>query len=304
MRGLIVVRRRLGVRCGAAQDLLEAVLEALEASDEFEEALAEFLQGGVVLVGAAVGEELGFFELVDLLLFHGSLHESTGRAHRDRPGSDTLRTMHRIAAFVGAVILGSAGGAARAEPGERLSLFSAPSSAFADQPESDERMGETAFAVYGTSGTEHLTVLSIFAPNLRGEFDAGLSLQYTTFLIDGFEVGAEGTFWGFFQDDDTVGVSAGLVMRYHFYRSERWSIFADAGMGAAVSGDDVPDGGTSFNLMPRLGAGVTWRMFEDSPTRLVTGLRWHHLSNARVKGEEDNPARDAPGLYVGVTFEF
>lgn len=147
-------------------------------------------------------------------------------------------------------------------------------------------------------------MLSIFAPNFSGEFDTGLTLQYTNFLVDDFEVGVEATLWGFFQDDSTGGVSTSLVLRYHFFQAQRWSAFAEAGMGVLVSGDDVPDEGTSFNLMPRFGGGITWRIFEDSPTRLMAGLRWHHISNARIKGEDANPARDAPGLFVGLVYEF
>jgi len=134
--------------------------------------------------------------------------------------------------------------------------------------------------------------------------DVSIHGQYTYFVVDDFEVGVEAALWGFIQDDNTAGLSTSLVMRYHFFQAERWSAFAEAGMGLMVAGDDVPDTGTSFNLMPRLGAGVTWQISEDSSTRLITGLRWHHISNARIKGEEDNPARDGPGLYVGLMYSF
>ena len=157
---------------------------------------------------------------------------------------------------------------------------------------------------FGKAGSDYLSIGTMGAPNFRGQFDASLFGQYSYFLIDDFEVGVEAALWGFFQDNDTAGVSTSLVMRYHFFQAERWSAFAEAGMGLLASGDDVPDGGTSFNLMPRLGAGLTWQMFEDSPTRLITGLRWHHISNARIRGEEANPARDGPGLYVGLMYQF
>jgi len=157
---------------------------------------------------------------------------------------------------------------------------------------------------FGSQDTQHLTFGSMVAPDFKGHVDVSIHGQYTYFVVDDFEVGVEAALWGFFQDDNTAGLSTSLVMRYHFFQAERWSAFAEAGMGLMVAGDDVPDTGTSFNLMPRLGAGVTWQISEDSSTRLITGLRWHHISNARIKGEEDNPARDGPGLYVGLMYSF
>lgn len=194
---------------------------------------------------------------------------------------------------------------AGAQTAERLSLFAPVATLVPAQPEPGDELGAGAVALpFGSRDTQHLMFGTMAGPNFSGEFDASVHAQYTYFVVDDFEVGLELGFWGHFQNDDTFGVSTSLVMRYHFYQAERWSAFAEAGMGLLASGDDVPDIGTDFNLMPRLGAGVTWQMFEDSPVRLISGLRWHHISNARIKGEEDNPARDGPGLYVGLMYEF
>jgi hypothetical protein len=70
-----------------------------------------------------------------------------------------------------------------------------------------------------------------------------------------------------------------------------------------VSTDDVPNDGTSFNFTPRLGVGFT-RQLTDSGIRLEGGLRWAHISNARITGDADNPARDSAMLYVGLIFPF
>jgi len=180
------------------------------------------------------------------------------------------------------------------------SVLSVPAIAAAEPDESNVFSGFS----FGEADTQWFSFGTMASPDFMGHYDQSVFAQYTYFLIDDFEVGVEGTFWGFFQDDNTVGVSTSLVMRYHFFQAERWSAFAEAGMGLMIAGDNVPDEGTSFNLMPRFGAGVTWQMFEDSPTRLITGLRWHHISNARITGEEANPARDAPGLYVGLMYQF
>ncbi len=208
---------------------------------------------------------------------------------------------YTITVFVLTLLAGSLARAQQADPTSLLSpaepLFTFDESLFQDT-------GSSSALPFGSQDTQHLMFGSMVGPDFRGNVDVSVHGQYTYFVIDDFEVGVEAAFWGFFQDDSTVGVSTSLVMRYHFYQAERWSAFAEAGMGVMAAGDDVPDTGTSFNLMPRFGAGLTWQMFEDSSTRLITGLRWHHISNARMKGEEDNPARDGPGLYVGLLYDF
>lgn len=206
---------------------------------------------------------------------------------------------HTIAAVLSLIALYAH--PAAAQPAERISLLSAIAPLTAFEP---EEQGSRPALPFGSSGTRHMVFGAMVSPNFKGDVDANVHAQYTYFIVDDFEVGAEVGLWGFFQDDDAAGVSASLVMRYHFFQAPRWSAFAEVGMGVLFTSDDVPDGGTDFNLMPRLGAGVTWRMFDDSPTRLVTGLRWHHISNARIKGEQDNPARDGPGLYAGLMYEF
>lgn len=172
---------------------------------------------------------------------------------------------------------------------------------FTDEPEA--RQAEPA-KPYGSKDTRFYMLGTTLAPDFAGNFDMSIHGQYTYFIIDDFEVGVEGAFWGFFQDNNTVGISTSLVMRYHFYQARRWSSFAELGIGVLAAADNVPDSGTNFDFMPRAGAGITYQLFEDQRTRLITGLRWHHISNARFAGEERNPARDAPGLYVGMLFEF
>jgi hypothetical protein len=194
-----------------------------------------------------------------------------------------------------------------AQETERVSLFQTVSF---DQPQPErtepDDLGSLArpAARFGAIDTQHWMLGSMFGPDLNGHKDISLHGQYTYFLIDDFEVGVEAGVWAMLQNDDTVGISSSLVMRYHFYQAERWSAFGELGMGMILTGDNAPDDGTSFNLMPRVGAGITYKLFDNSSTRLITGLRWHHISNARIRGEARNPARDAPGLYVGLLFDF
>lgn len=287
------LRRRSVLRL--IHELLVTFFEAVEPFGEFEKPLTELAQSDIVLIGSTVGKELGFLDSARLIFVHGL------------PGSltcDRVRTMaYRV---LPAIVLGLVTpGATLAEPGRLPSLFHPTSiDSPLPQPEPGDTPSDTQYRAFGARDTDHFTLGTLLAPDFEGNVDVNLHLQYTYFLIDDFEVGAEGAFWGFFQSDDAYGFSMSLVMRYHFYKAERWTAFADVGMGLLQSSDDVPDTGTDFNLMPRLGAGVTWQIFDDSPVRAITGLRWHHISNARIKGEEDNPARDAIGLYMGLMYEF
>mgnify|MGYP001951235339 CR=1 FL=1 len=51
------------------------------------------------------------------------------------------------------------------------------------------------------------------------------------------------------------------------------------------------------------GIGMTHQISDDG-TRLVGGLRWHHISNARIHGDDSNPSRDAPHVYLQVAIPF
>ena len=196
---------------------------------------------------------------------------------------------------------------ARAQEAGRVSLFQTISF---DEPQPEESGADRVlecrlpYKRYGGKDTQSLMFGLMVGPDFSGNVDTNIHGQYTYFLIDDFEVGVEAAFWTIFQEDDTVGASSSLVMRYHFFHAERWSAFGEVGMGLILTGDNVPDTGTSFSLMPRVGAGVTFKIFDYSNTRLITGLRWHHISNARISGEAKNPARDGVGLYVGLLFEF
>ena len=42
----------------------------------------------------------------------------------------------------------------------------------------------------------------------------------------------------------------------------------------------------------------------DERTRLLVGVRWSHISNARLWGDDDNPGSDSVMLHVGLIWEF
>ncbi len=132
--------------------------------------------------------------------------------------------------------------------------------------------------------------------------DPSLGLTYHYFLVDNFEIIGELNAWYFAQDgDDAGGLNPGFTLRWHFLSKDRWSLYADAGIGVLFATDDVPQGGTSVGFMPKAGVGGTFRI-TDGGTRAYAGVRWHHVSNARFNGDASNPDRDGMMVYGGVMF--
>lgn len=133
-------------------------------------------------------------------------------------------------------------------------------------------------------------------------------ISASRFIADEFELAFEGGLWYLDQPDveDALGVSASMIFRWHFLMDEEdrdWTVFASLGIGALLTDEDVSGDGSEFNFLPRAGLGFTHRI-GDSRNRILTGLRWQHISNARLAGGDDNAGRDFVSLYVGLMFPF
>ncbi len=153
---------------------------------------------------------------------------------------------------------------------------------------------------FGTAGSEWVTFGGGVAHDLSDATDANFHINFSRFFVDDVEFVAEVAAWTFTQrGDDAAGLSASMFFRWHFVNEEWFSLFVDCGIGMMVADNVVPEMGTGVNFMPRVGGGATFAL-GDAGARLITGLRWHHISNARIHGEERNPSRDAPMLYVGI----
>ncbi|MCC6227950.1 MAG: acyloxyacyl hydrolase [Phycisphaerales bacterium] len=157
---------------------------------------------------------------------------------------------------------------------------------------------------FGTEGTRWLEFGGLVADNFKDSVDTNLHARFSEFIATDVELGGELAGWSFNQPgDNAVGGSLVLIVRWHFLNRGDWSLYADAGVGGMVASDDTPDSGTSFNLMPRAGAGFT-RAIGGSGARLELGVRWHHISNARITGDDHNPSRDSLALYLGFAIPF
>lgn len=157
---------------------------------------------------------------------------------------------------------------------------------------------------YGDAGTEWFSVGFGVAHDLSNATDINIRLAYSQFLVDNFEFALDLRGWYFEQEgQNAAGINPGMNFRWHFYNEDPWTVFADLGIGVLLTTDSVPDGGTSFDFTPGAGVGLT-RRINDAGTRLEAGLRWHHISNGRISGDERNPSRDAPLFYVGLQMPF
>ena len=157
---------------------------------------------------------------------------------------------------------------------------------------------------YGTQDTEWVTFGGGGAHDFDDNTDLNLHVAWSRFLVDDVEFMLEAGAWWHAQDgDDAASLNPVMEFRWHFFNNGRTTLFLNAGIGLLFASDSVPDGGTSLDFTPRAGAGLTHAL-GNSGNRLVAGVRWHHISNARFSGEDRNPSRDAPMIYAGVAFPF
>jgi hypothetical protein len=118
-----------------------------------------------------------------------------------------------------------------------------------------------------------------------------------------YGIGAEHT------GTDTVGGGFNLIGRWHFYRKDNWSVFAEGGAGMLQTADSLPDGvpgqqndGTHFNFTTHLGVGGAYQLRDSID--FVGALRFTHISNAGLSGSDENPGINAIGGYVGLSIAF
>lgn len=164
---------------------------------------------------------------------------------------------------------------------------------------------------FGRAGSRWWSIGSGIANDFGEDTDVNIHGIYSTFLADEFEFGVEVAGWYFNQEgQDTGGISGSMIFRWHFWHwggddGFRSTFFGDAGIGLLAGFDEVPDGGTGLNFLPRLGVGYTHALTDDEAgSRLTLGVRWHHISNARIEGDARNPARDALMFYAEIQFPF
>ncbi len=100
--------------------------------------------------------------------------------------------------------------------------------------------------------------------------------------------------------DDALGGGGGVLVRWHFVREEKLSLFAEAGCGLLFFDNPVPTNGSESNFTPRASFGAAFALSDS--TRLVARIGWLHLSNAQT--DSTNPGLDTLAVGLGLSFEF
>lgn len=202
-----------------------------------------------------------------------------------------------------------AGAVARADSRADLRLDARDAFAIAQSADEEDPPIEAAPARYGEQSDEIWFTYGFAGGAVIGR-DAQFAepyISFSSFIADGFEVGAEIGGWYLAQDigDDTLGGSVSLVFRWHFYETadREWTVFASAGAGMLFTGEELAGDGNRYNFLPTGGLGFTHRV-GDGASRLIGGVRWQHISNGRLGGGDENPGRDFATLYLGVMAPF
>jgi len=104
--------------------------------------------------------------------------------------------------------------------------------------------------------------------------------------------------------DTSSAVGFDLIGRWHFFESDdqNFSVFLEGGAGMLWTDDPFPAAGTHQNFTPQAGLGLTWDVGQR--VRLLSGVRWHHISNADKTGEDRNPGYDGVMVYAGFNLTF
>jgi hypothetical protein len=130
---------------------------------------------------------------------------------------------------------------------------------------------------------------------------AGVGAGY--YVMDNVSLGIELDGYQVFQDESTYAGGIAFIGRHHLFTYDKWTIFADVGFGVFEASDAVPAGGTHFNFTFRTGLGATYRIADG--VDLMGGVRYFHLSNARIDGGRGrNPSINGFEPYIGIMWTF
>ena len=154
------------------------------------------------------------------------------------------------------------------------------------------------------AGTISLTSIGSYGHNFDsqrvkfGTFNVGAGY----YIFNNFALNLEAGY----QRHDQSGPDADVVMldillRHHLLHWRRFSFFIDFGVGVSYANERTPPGGTYFNFMEEAGLGSTIHIKDN--LHLLTGVRFFHMSNARIDGPEHNPSLNAWQVYAGIMFK-
>jgi len=123
------------------------------------------------------------------------------------------------------------------------------------------------------------------------------------YVFDNFSLGVEASGYRFEQAPGRDGWMYGVsgTLRHHLFQFDRATLFADVTFGPDEATDRIPAAGTYFNFTTRAGIGSTYQLKDN--LYLIGGVRYFHLSNARIEGPERNPSINGIEGYVGLMWK-
>ena len=129
--------------------------------------------------------------------------------------------------------------------------------------------------------------------------NGGGSAQYYRFLDDRVALGAGMSRWEFRPAgmDDVGGWEAEMRLRYYCLEAAGVGLFVDANGGAILTEHPMPPPGTKLNYTFSFGTGLEIPI--SSKGCLLGGMEFHHMSNARGRYAEDNPAQNQRFYWLG-----
>ncbi len=222
-----------------------------------------------------------------------------------------IRESVTVACVLTAVLVGSAGAAETGDDAaEAVSLeFKAmpiitPEAPQPQAPADDVAPPMLAPAPFGQAGAWRWNVIGGYGAdfdNSENRFGLG-GVSFSYFGADDFSIDFE--FDGLYFDQETAenagGFNFNLLLRWHVLARDDWSLFVDVGAGVMETSDAVPALGSSFNFIAQAGGGISFDINDE--VRLLTGVRWHHVSNGRTFS--NNPGQDSFYVYAGLSFPF
>ena len=154
-------------------------------------------------------------------------------------------------------------------------------------------------------GSWSLTTYGSYTKNFTGERArlAGGTIGVGYYVWENVSLNLEAS--GFSVDQngpDSTLADLGILLRQHLFHRGRFSFFVDVGAGLTYATHPTPPGGTYFNFTEETGLGATWQLAGD--LHLIGGVRYFHLSNARIEGPSRNPSINATQGYVGLMWSF
>ncbi len=212
--------------------------------------------------------------------------------------------MPRLAWVLVAVVAGTAGSRAAhasspcaSPPLDALGLLVAASS-----DDSIEVSGAGASPAYGDQGDRRWSIGGLLATDFQEERILAVRGGFEWFPIDAFSLGVDVDLGWVGQDagDDAGFVGVSAMLRWHFLRRATWTVYADLGIGLFYASSPVPPDGSRLDFTPQAGVGCSIAL--DARTRLLVGVGWYHLSNARTT--DTNFGIDALAVTARISVSF